>query len=82
MPPSTPPHRDALLRACEILGSPTKLAEALEVSQQRINNWLTRDKSINAAYCADIERVTNGHVSRKELRPLDWMRYWPELETV
>lgn len=77
-----PPHRDALLQAGELMGSLSRLADALNVSPQRVNNWLQRDKTIDAAYCADIERVTNGQVSRKDLRPHDWQRYWPELETV
>lgn len=30
-------------------------------------------------YCVAIERVTNGAVSRRDLRPDDWQQHWPEL---
>lgn len=30
--------------------------------------------------CVLIERFSNGKVSRKDLRPHDWMRIWPELK--
>jgi DNA-binding transcriptional regulator YdaS (Cro superfamily) len=33
------------------------------------------------AYCVAIERETNGLVSRQDLRPDDWLTYWPELAT-
>ena len=28
---------------------------------------------------ADIERITDGAVTRRDLRPDDWQRVWPEL---
>lgn len=28
---------------------------------------------------ADIERITGGAVTRRDLRPYDWARVWPEL---
>lgn len=31
------------------------------------------------ARCVDIERVTKGAVTRRDLRPDDWQRIWPEL---
>jgi len=30
-------------------------------------------------YAAAIERATNGQVTRRDLRPHDWMQIWPEL---
>jgi len=30
-------------------------------------------------YAAAIERATNGQVTRRDLRPLDWQAIWPEL---
>lgn len=29
--------------------------------------------------CVDIERATDGAVTRRDLRPSDWWRIWPEL---
>lgn len=31
--------------------------------------------------CVDIERKTCGAVTRRDLRPADWYRIWPELVT-
>lgn len=31
--------------------------------------------------CVDIERTTAGEVTRRDLRPDDWHRIWPELVT-
>ena len=31
--------------------------------------------------CVAIERATNGAVTRRDLRPTDWPRIWPELVT-
>lgn len=36
-------------------------------------------RSVPVERCADIERGTNGAVTRRDLRPDDWMRIWPEL---
>lgn len=32
-------------------------------------------------YCTAIERATGGAVTRRDLRPDDWHRIWPELVT-
>ena len=31
-------------------------------------------------YCVAIEVATDGKVTRRDLRPDDWMRIWPELD--
>lgn len=31
------------------------------------------------ALCVEIERATDRQVTRRELRPADWTRIWPEL---
>lgn len=46
----------------------------------QVHYWLTRDKNLDAAHCVAIEQATGGQVTRKDLRPHDWQRYWPELE--
>lgn len=33
-------------------------------------------------YCHAIERVTSGLVTRRDLRPDDWQKIWPELDDV
>lgn len=75
-----PPHVAALLRAAEICGGITKLAIALGVGQSVVSNWKTRGTLIEAVYCVAIERLTQGEVGRKHLRPDDWASIWPELD--
>jgi len=55
----------------------TPLARSLDVSVQRLANWL--DRGVPIDMCAAVERCTNGAVSRKSLRPDDWHLIWPEL---
>lgn len=74
-----PPHVVALLRAAELAGGITKLALALNVGQSVVSNWKTRATLIDAMYCVGIERLTQGEVGRKQLRPDDWADIWPEL---
>ena len=37
------------------------------------------NKTSSAEVAAAVERVTNGDITRKELRPQDWALIWPEL---
>lgn len=37
------------------------------------------NKIASAEVAAAVERVTNGDVTRKDLRPEDWALIWPEL---
>lgn len=78
--PAVPPHVVALSRAAEICGGITKLANALGVGQSVVSNWKTRYTLIEAVYCVAIERLTQGEVGRKHLRPDDWAGIWPELD--
>lgn len=66
---------DAVL-AC--VGSQSALAERLGVTQQAVS-WWRKSGVFPEKYCADIERITGGRVSRQVLRPSDWARIWPEL---
>lgn len=34
---------------------------------------------LNATVCTAIERITAGQVTRRDLRPNDWQKIWPEL---
>lgn len=55
-----------------------KLAAAIGVGQSTVSNWRARG-SIPVEHCAAIEAATHGVVTRRELRPGDWQRIWPEL---
>lgn len=65
--------------AIEYAGGVTKLAKALGVGQSVISNWRKRASLIDAPLCSEIERITNGAVTRQALRPDDWKIIWPEL---
>ena len=59
-----------------------QLAVAVGVkSDMQIRQWQHsyRGRKPGPIYCWAIERATNGLVTRKELRPDDWQRIWPEL---
>lgn len=43
---------------------------------------ISRKQLFKAELCVVIERVTNGLVTRKNLRPNDWAAVWPELNAV
>jgi DNA-binding transcriptional regulator YdaS (Cro superfamily) len=58
----------ALDRACEILGNQDALALKLNIRSPSISGWRRR-KNVPIERCIDIERATEGQVSRYELRP-------------
>ena len=61
------------------LGGVGKLAAAIGVSQAAVSNWRARGSSPDAIHCTAIERATGGAVTRRDLRPDDWVQIWPEL---
>ena len=74
-PISCLPH--AVDQAAQVVGSRAKLADLLGVSVAAIGNWKFR--GIPIEYCASIEIATDGVVTRRNLRPKDWQKIWPEL---
>lgn len=55
------------------------LARKLSISPALISQWKNGTRPVPIERCPDIERATNGAVTRKDLRPDDWARIWPEL---
>lgn len=55
------------------------LARKLDISPVLISQWKTGARPIPLERCFSIEQATNGQVTRKDLRPDDWMSIWPEL---
>ncbi|MGV8823986.1 YdaS family helix-turn-helix protein [Methylibium petroleiphilum] len=53
-------------------------ADRLGVTQGMVGFWV-RGKPPTPARAVQIERVTGGAVSRRDLRPDDWREIWPEL---
>ena len=60
-------------------GKANGLAKAIGVSPVMISLWKTGARPVPIERCPDIERATEGAVSRRDLRPDDWDRIWPEL---
>jgi DNA-binding transcriptional regulator YdaS (Cro superfamily) len=63
--------------AARLVGGRGILADKLGVSVAAIGNWKVRGVPIE--HCSCIELATHGAVTRKDLRPDDWQKIWPEL---
>ena len=66
--------------AIDAVGSQSALAALLGVRQPTVSEWLRGERPVPIERCVDIERVTDGAVTRRDLRPDDWHRIWPELD--
>lgn len=55
--------------ACKLCGSQQKLAEALGVTAAAVNHVVMGRRSIPAAWCPVIEKLTQGKVVCEQLRP-------------
>ena len=59
-------------------GIAAALAAALGISPSYLSQ-MAGGSSISPERCVAIEQATNGAVARKDLRPDDWEKIWPEL---
>lgn len=60
-------------------GNGVALAGALSVSPSYLSQLAAPDATVSPARCVEIEKATQGAVTRRDLRPDDWMAIWPEL---
>lgn len=64
-------------------GAPTatELARAIDVNPDQIRHWRHgyQGRRPEPENCVRLEVATKGAVTRKDLRPDDWQRIWPEL---
>lgn len=65
-------------KAADAVGGASRLASLLGVSAQAVSNW--KSSTVPIERCVAIEQVTKGVVTRRDLRPADWLAIWPELE--
>lgn len=66
-------------KAIDLLGGVVATKNALNLeTYQTVQQWV-KANSIPAKYCRTIEDLLSGEVTRKQLRPNDWIVYWPEL---
>lgn len=61
-------------------GAQRALAARLNIPPVLISQWANSRRPVPAERCVEIERATGGVVTRKDLRPDDWHRIWPELD--
>lgn len=57
------------------------LAEQIGVCVVLISQWANKRRSVPAARAVAIEIATGGEVTRRDLRPDDWEKLWPELSS-
>ncbi|MFK3708669.1 transcriptional regulator [Klebsiella sp. NPDC088457] len=60
-------------------GKVKELAASLGISSSYLSQMASGKTAISPTRCVEIEAVTNREVSRKDLRPDDWEKIWPEL---
>lgn len=60
-------------------GSRQAFAEKLGVPAPLVSQWANGDRPVPIERCLEIESATGGEVNRRDLRPEDWIRIWPEL---
>ena len=65
--------------AAKVLGSQVALAALLGVTKGAVNQWKAAGRQVPIEHCLSIERLTGGAVTRRDLRPDDWDRIWPDL---
>lgn len=63
-------------------GGAKELADQLGVSKSFLSQMASGVSAISPKRCVEIEIATNGAVTRRDLRPDDWYKIWPELEIV
>ncbi|OFJ47685.1 hypothetical protein BA896_000325 [Janthinobacterium lividum] len=55
------------------------LANKLGITPVLISQWANGLRPVPPERCVEIEKATEGKVTRKDLRPDDWERIWPEI---
>lgn len=65
--------------ACDVVGSQAEMARILGVTPAMVNQLVSGRRPVPLEHCAAIEQATAGAVTRRDLRPDDWARIWPEL---
>jgi len=64
---------NAISRAIELIGGPSRTAALLSVTPQAVCFWRDGKRSLPAEHCPTIERATGGAVRCEDLRPdVEW----------
>ncbi|QDQ87718.1 helix-turn-helix domain-containing protein [Alcaligenaceae bacterium SJ-26] len=65
--------------ASRSVGSAACLARKLGVTKAAVWQWKLPGRQVPVEHCLSIERMTNGSVTRRSLRPNDYWTIWPDL---
>ena len=60
-------------------GAISALAKQIGAPIPDVSRWVSGDRPVPAGRCVAIEAATGGAVTRKDLKPLTWKAFWPEL---
>lgn len=63
-------------------GALASMAHAINAHAPDVSRWSKGSRLCPPWRCIDIENYTAGEVSRKDLRPLDYAKFWPELDKI
>lgn len=61
-------------------GRQSLLAKEIGAHSPDVCRWADGTRPVPVHFCPKIEVATNGQVTRRDLRPDDWMNIWPELK--
>ena len=70
---------EAISKACEVLGeSVAAFARRLGVQPPTVHEWISGERDVPPKRAIQIERETNGKITRADCRPNDFREIWPE----
>jgi len=80
-------HKEHLVdRICSALGvSQAELARELKITRSAINDWKKKGTNIPSKHCKYLEGrliANSSPINCIDMRPSDWIKYWPELAQV
>ena len=72
--------KDALPKLVAHYKTHIAVATALDYKDLRnVSAWMKGERPFPPEHCVTLEASSGGAVTRKDLRPEDWARFWPEL---
>lgn len=63
-----------------VYGRVKKLADAVGITSPMVSMYKTGVRKIPIKLAPRIEKATKGQVTRKDMFPTDYAKYWPELD--
>ena len=74
------PKNHPLDQAAKFLGSNlVGLSCLLGVTKSAVSQWKQKERSVPVKHCLAIEKLTQGAVTRRDLRPDDFHELWPDI---